>query len=99
VLNEFLTSYVLKQSKSKFGLLKIESLPHRRSNQEYKSPFNPFNCKKKKPKIKARSTIKINASTLPQCPYFAKVPKQTCCFYAHAHILVPRLPLKEQMKI
>jgi hypothetical protein len=98
VLSEFPTFLCLENKASKFGLLKTESLPRRRSNQECKSPFNHFSCKKKKPKIEA-STIKINVSTLPQSPSFGKVLEQTCCFYAHAHILITRLPQKEQIKI
>jgi hypothetical protein len=75
---------------SKFDLLTIESLPLRPSDQDCKSCFSPSSEKRK-----ARSTIKVTALTLPQSPSFGKVPVQTRCFYAHAHIPVPRLPQRE----
>jgi hypothetical protein len=68
-------------------------LPLRPSDQDCKRRFSLSSEKQK-----ARSTNKVAALTLPQSPSFGKVPVQACCFYAHAHIPVPHLPQREQIR-
>lgn len=82
---------------SKFDLLTIEGLPLRPSDQEYKSCFSSTSKETKTHEMKPEVHLVI-ALPLPQNRSFDKVLVQVCCFYAHAHIPVPRLLQKEQIR-